>query len=317
MKQLGEWLWRGRALKEALASAPPLAVSEDLRRARAAAELGDRALDPVEPLQSGSSLPLSLSLYREAAYWALAALAPDTRPRDLSSALATAPNDLLLRVAGSEGALGSVRRTLVEQTFVDSALSEVASLERDARTAQAFVHALLERARMPERRTQALHLQRWSRVFGLSAALGAIALFAGPAVDCMSRGPDLAQGKHWRVSSKSADCQPELNQCAGVHTAILFHTKDQLEPWFEIDLDSPQTFSRIDVDNRKDCCMERAVPLILEVSLDRGRWQQVARRVKPFARWEARFSPVTARYVRARVAKRTMFHLEGMAIRAQ
>jgi hypothetical protein len=317
MKQVVEWLWRGRGLKEALANAPHAAVREDARRAKVAAELGDRALDPIEPLRSGSSLPLSVTLYREATYWALAALAPGTRPIDLSSALAMAQNGVLLQAAGSEGALASVRRTLVEQTFVDSALSDVAALERDARAAQTFVHALLERATAAERRKKTLLLQRWSRVAGMIATLILLLLLGRLAVESIARGPDLAQDKRWRVSSKSADCEPEWNQCAGVHTAILFHTEDEREPWFEIDLESPQSFSRVEVENRRDCCMERAVPLIIEVSLDRSQWREVARRVEPFASWETQFSPVTARYVRARVAKQTMFHLEGMAVRAR
>jgi hypothetical protein len=71
---LKEWFWRGNAL--AAAKAAPKASSlrrERLRRARLAAELADRTIDPAEPLRDGSALPLAISLYREAAYWALSA----------------------------------------------------------------------------------------------------------------------------------------------------------------------------------------------------------------------------------------------------
>ena len=49
-----EWLWRGRALADARTSisAPTTLEREHLQRARLAAELADRALDPVDPLRA-------------------------------------------------------------------------------------------------------------------------------------------------------------------------------------------------------------------------------------------------------------------------
>src|SRR6478735_11558891 len=74
-KGLGEWLTRRQALRDARAFRSQLPADERLalERALRANELADRAYDPVDPLRSGSSLALSISLYREAAYWALLA----------------------------------------------------------------------------------------------------------------------------------------------------------------------------------------------------------------------------------------------------
>src|SRR6185312_11284626 len=69
-----EWFWRGRALQEAKAAPKASTLRrERLRRARLAAELADRTIDPAEPLRDGSSVPLAITLFREAAYWALLA----------------------------------------------------------------------------------------------------------------------------------------------------------------------------------------------------------------------------------------------------
>jgi hypothetical protein len=53
---------------------------------------------------------------------------------------------------------------------------------------------------------------------------------------------------------------------------------------------------------------------VLEVSDDQLRWREVGRKGEPFATWEARFTPVTARYLRARVDRTSVLHLEGVEI---
>ena len=72
--------------------------------------------------------------------------------------------------------------------------------------------------------------------------------------------------------------------------------------------------SRVRVLNRDDCCAERAIPLVVEVSLDRHGWHEVARRKDQFEDWTAKFSPVSARYVRLRVPRRSILHLKSVRI---
>lgn len=96
---------------------------------------------------------------------------------------------------------------------------------------------------------------------------------------------------------------------------IFFHTNEEDSPWVQYDLGEPKTFHEVEVQNRLDCCGDRAVPLVVEVSDDEKSWTQVARMDEPFARWVPTFPPRRARYVRLRVARRSILHLEAVAIR--
>jgi hypothetical protein len=285
-----------------------------LARARAASELADRALDPIDPLRSGSSVPLALSLYREAAYWALLAEAPAIDARDLRGAFEQAPAELLAYAAGgSSEELDLVRGALVDKSFVDSGAEAVDVQERDARRASAFVHALIRRKLAEEWVVGRLLVERWLRT-GALILLGLGALVVGLLfARSLSLGPDLAVGKPWRASSTYSGCSVAMRTCG--ETDIFFHTNDEDSPWVEIDLKKPRRITRIDVRNRTDSGQERAIPLVLETSADRTTWKQVARRDEPFVEWTARLEPVKARYVRARVPRRTFFHLERISVR--
>src|SRR5215471_18869257 len=109
-----EWMWRGRALeagRRAAAEAAP--VRELWRRARLAAELADRALQPDEPLEAGPGHALAISLYREAVFWALSARQSnaESHARSLTELLSTNPD--ALRVEGpSEPDVARVRTVL-------------------------------------------------------------------------------------------------------------------------------------------------------------------------------------------------------------
>ncbi len=126
---------------------------------------------------------------------------------------------------------------------------------------------------------------------------------------------DLAEGRRTRTSSTLYPCSPARMDCGGFRTAILFHTREEESPWFEVDLEVPTTFSSVDVRNRSDCCQDRAIPLVLEMSDDRRSWTELARRDETFSLWSPAFSSVTARYVRLRVLKRTYLHLEAVNVR--
>jgi hypothetical protein len=69
--------------------------------------------------------------------------------------------------------------------------------------------------------------------------------------------------------------------------------------------------------NRSDLGPDRAYPVVVEVSKDGKRWKEVARRDTAYSTWRADFAPTTARYVRAKVRKRTWFHLERFSVFAR
>lgn len=125
---------------------------------------------------------------------------------------------------------------------------------------------------------------------------------------------DLAEGKPWSVSSSwgpfarmgvmTGDPMPEGR----------FHTLDEPNPWFILDLLRVEDVSAVRVDNRLNCCRERAVPLIMELSVDGSHWKRVDYRRAVFASFMAHFPTTKARYVRLRVDRRTAFHLLRVAV---
>lgn len=308
-----EWFWRGNALKAAKAA--PKASSlrrERLRRARLAAELADRTIDPAEPLRDGSSVPLAVSLFREAAYWALLAKSDADGKPTLRELLDSGNYP---KPAMSEDDFALVRKALVDKTFVETADDRTDTVCRDADLLQAFVHGLVQSELDAEDRVTSVLVQRWVRV-GLLALVALAVLFViGNSLRRAMQGPDLLAGKPWVASSKAYDCRPKDMECGGARSAMFFHTTEEEKPWIEFDLGAPQEFARIEVVNREDCCPERAVPLIVEVSNDKAKWKEVARRTDTFREWETKIKPTTARYVRLRVDRRTSFHLVRVTLR--
>ncbi len=313
-----EWFWRGKSLHIARAYRTQLPVVEQarLKHALAALELADRAYDPVDPLKSGSSLGLAISLYREAVYFALLAQSERFNGPDLAALFRDLPPDLLEFAAGSAENLRAVKLALVERSFVQTADLPQETLPRDANLAREFAHALVRRKLLPEARVGSLLLQRGARSVGLTLLTVALMVGAVLTFQRLTLKPDLAFGKPWRASSSLDTCKPKEHFCASAHTDIFFCTVEEANPWVEIDLGKPTAFSRLDITNRSDCCAERAAPLAAEVSLDQKTWREVVRRPDNFSVWSPKFTPQNARYVRLRALRRTILHLEKIAVRA-
>jgi hypothetical protein len=283
-----------------------------LRRARLAAELADRTIDPAEPLRDGSAVPLAVSLFREAAYWALLA---KNESEDKPSLRELLDAGKYPKPAMSEDDFALVRKALVDKTFVETADDRSDTACRDADLTQAFVHGLVQSELDAEDRVTSVLVQRWVRM-GVLVAIVLVALFmVANSLRHAMQGPDLLEGKPWTTSSKAFDCRPKDMECGGARSAMFFHTTEEDKPWVEFDLGSAQSFSRIEVVNREDCCPERAVPLIVEVSDDKAKWREVARRTDTFREWETTLKPTTARYVRLRVDRRTSMHLVRVTLR--
>jgi hypothetical protein len=96
---------------------------------------------------------------------------------------------------------------------------------------------------------------------------------------------------------------------------MLFHTEQENNPWVEYDLGAPKPIHRVEVANRSDCCDDRAIPLVVELSNDRTNWTEVARRDSEFQSWTAKFATKTVRYVRLRVPRVTALHLKEVVVR--
>ncbi len=311
-----EWLWRGQALRVARAYRRALPPEERraIDRALVAAERAERAYDPVDALRSGSSLPLSVSLFREAAFWALRAHDSGLSGSTLEALFDGSSRELLTQAAGGSEPLSRARRALVERSFVDTAELPPELLPGDAEAARTFVQGLVRAKLQPERRAEQLLVERTVRLLALLAVLAAIVSTALWAVGRHRRPEDLAAGKPWRASSSPDICHPEIHRCAGVRTDMFFTTSEESEPWVQIDLGKTTGFNTVDVTNRSDCCPDRAVPLVIEVSRDGTHFREVARREQTFSFWAATFARQRARYVRLRVPRRTILHLDRVAV---
>lgn len=310
-----QWLTRGAALREARASVRELdARTRELRRrAQLACELADRLYDPIDALRAGSGAPLAVDLYRQASYWAMCALQPDTATKPAAELWNASQAHIHWAVPDAEQR-DRLRTLLVDDTFVEIANRAQQEQAELMAAARALAHASIEALDHPKQTVNRLLLQRLVRIallvfVALGATLGGLWTH-----DRLNHVPDLAAGKPWRASSTWAPCEPSVRRCGSLRTDIFFHTAEDATPWLEYDLRAPTRFSSIFVRNRTDAAPDRAIPLMIEVSNDRKVWREVARRKESFRTWTAHFKPQTARYLRLRVARRSYLHLEKVMV---
>jgi len=307
--QAADWIFRSTALKAArarLASADGGRAAA-ARQARLVLEVAHRIAEPGEALPPGAHPAVVLGLYRDAIYWALAARYTGTAPPpDDLRALWDASNPQTS--AGSppdNTASAALRKTL----FDDHGPRSLAVSDEDVARVRGFAEALVWDLDAPRRAVERVLVQRWMRVALVAVAL-VVLVIVGRA---LAMGPNLAAGKPFRLSSQFSGWAACMAQdgCKG----LMFHTENEDNPWVEIDLGAPTKVSRVEVVNRGDCCGDRAAPLVAEVSNDRASWTQVARRNEPFGTWHASFPARVARYLRLRAPRRTVLHLQAIAVR--
>ena len=271
-----------------------------LKMARAHADVADGLLD------SGDKVALApvLTLYREALLWLLAEDAASKR--SLALAMDSSPEPFFAQAAQDDVRMTRLRHLLAMHAHLEPPDTSTQEQRHLAEMTRASVRAMLDQVSAREARNVRIILRRrWWRM-GFAAGVLVVGFAALTGIGILLFTPkDLAQGKPWHTSSA----------LSAVFTAkVMFHTNEEMNPWFEIDLVRPTSVHRLGVKNRADCCQERALPLVIEVSLNQSNWQQVARRDSPFAFWEPSFSPVEARYVRLRVPRFTALHLEQVTV---
>jgi hypothetical protein len=307
-----EWFWRGRALRELKANQVESAAAKDLAmRARLLFELGERASKPAESLSSPAQAAAA-ELYRESAYFAARALAADST---------TGPQPWPhLDAALLERALGSNDQQAVVALVEESDFIALWSLTREEQAQRAHQLASVAKGLIAEldwrsRAKDGLWIQRLIRVGGLFALILGILLTVRAFSDSAEKARDLASGKAWRTSSQAGGfgCTSPQQQC-GENNDFFFHTQEEQDPWVEIDLGKATRFSAVRVVNRRDCCFDRAVPLVIEVSSDQQAWREIARRPTSFSSWLAEVPSTKARYVRVRAANRTILHLATVRV---
>ena len=309
LTKIQDFIFRSASLREARSQAlgPDQNRARCLQQSRLIVEVARRTARPAEALPGGSRAAVLIALYRDAAYWALAAGLPvGTPPPDVERMWAAYTPEQLPHAVRDPANLAALKRVLIDRK---TPAAQLEATDEEAARAQAFVDAVLWDLNALQRRIDRLLAQRWLRVPLATVALIAVVV----ALRALTAGENLVEGKPFRTSSMFsgwAACQAD-----GACADLIFHTEEQMNPWVEYDLGAPKKIKRIEVKNRPECCHERAVPLVVEVSTDRNNWTEVARRDIEFSTWTANFSARTARYVRLRVARTTTFHLKEVIVR--
>lgn len=287
-----EWLLLRQAIAEASRHERPEDELALIRQARELVEVAHRLALRNEPPQVGSGLGTALVLYREA--FALCREIP------------ASPGHLL--------PLGSETHRAGASALLDRSTAAVAGLSDREKAAEiAIAHPLLGAALLdldlPRRARQRLFVRRAVRCLALLTALAGVAVL----VVKRNEPPSLLKGRPYKTSSVYSGFSPETGKSNGSPTKIFFHTDEESRPSIEFDLGKVEKVHRVRVKNRSDCCGERAVPLRVEVSIDRSSWTKVFAQKEQFDVIDRSFSPVDARYLRLVVAKTTSLHLEEVA----
>ncbi len=216
----------------------------------------------------------------------------------------------LRRVSGWEARSGRIYRRAAFE------LRGFGPLEGDTTADWAEVaHRTMTRAREPMRELAA----GLAVLVGALATIAAVVLGVGCAVSPDLRGRlfprDLAAGKAW-VASSSAFGVPASGFGPSSNEQLFFHTGAVTNPYVDIDLGAEHTLRSIEVENRSDCCKERALPLDVKV-LKGGTWQLVAERRAYFSTWSYDITPVRAQKIRVERPGTDFFHLKRISVYGQ
>lgn len=299
------------------------------RHARLASDYARVTLDPPELFLNGRADAIACHLYCQSIYWALRKLEAERRGPSVEQASEAPSPEALERLWTAElpestkATLATRDARLLEQARHDFCTKSFADFhelppEEQVRTARRLSQVateLLHASRTTRQQIDAVWLRR-------ALSLGAVVVVAALVVlgvlwsrEKREAERNLAGGKPWHASSAYGGygCKSPQQSCES-SPDYFFHTEEQDRPWIEFDLGKPQTIAGLRVDNRKDCCAERSVPLVVEISRDQQKFTEVARRDQGFRTWRVELEPVVARYVRIRSTRRTMMHLSQVRI---
>ena len=325
--QAFDWLRLGSVGDALQANLPPLSPrgSTLLGRAQLANFLAENTFRPDEALPFPGGDAVACELSREAVYWALLALreasttgsgsgAPGDAPPSDSNALealwSETKRELLDRAAGGSEHTDRVRADLLSHSFVEFAELSVELQAATAARLHAFADRLIEPLVAPQRALERAWVRRFQLLMVALVVLIALGFAAKSLKDRHDLGSDLAPSASWQASSQynECSCQSPEQSCAACPN-FFFHTLEENHPSVVFDLHRVQPLSAVVVENRHDCCSERALPLVVQVSSDQKHWKTVATRKDEFETWRTSFPTEQARWVKLYVARRDFLHL--------
>lgn len=306
MRRVREWLWRGQMLAELKARAWTGAQRERLGEAKACQLLAWRTLAGLEPVAAATRAAVVKPLLRAGIEKCLPLLEPP--PPTVDELFESAVWQERFAAAG----IVPERQAVARSWLVGDDGASSGSAAADALLALAAVVDSLDRAQ------HAIRSLIWRRIRVLGFALLLLGGLVTSIVLLVSppEGPDLGAGKPWHASSFYPGFPGSGAKPVKPKEGAFFATNDEVNPWWIIDLQAPKLLGSVTIVNRTDCCPDRAVPLVLELSADGQNWREVARRVDTFRTWKPSFAPSKARYVRLRALRRTLLHFKDVRIHA-
>lgn len=171
-------------------------------------------------------------------------------------------------------------------------------------------HLMLHEARQPARRA-GVATAMLAGVAAVPALLVLLALCAIPGVRARLVPPDLAEHAAWTASSAYAKFRTS-GKGPSTTEGLFFHTRKEEHPWIRIDLPREALLRSVRIENRSDCCSERALPLDVQVP-DGDGWRLVCQRRSPFVTWTCHLPPTRTRTFRVMLAKKEFLHLRSIA----
>lgn len=176
-------------------------------------------------------------------------------------------------------------------------------------------HAAVRAATAPYRRAL-VELSRVLAAAGLVALLStAVVAMVSPAARRRLFPRDLAAGRPWTASSADQGL-PATGTGPSSEGNLFFHTLNEHDPFVEIDLGGEHVVRGVRIDNRVDCCQERAPPLNVEIWTGTG-WQLIAQRRTVFEVWRSDVGPVRTSKIRFRRPGESYFHLRRISVYGQ
>ncbi|HWO11282.1 MAG TPA: discoidin domain-containing protein [Polyangiaceae bacterium] len=229
---------------------------------------------------------------------------------------AAAPEKLLQQANLTQAEIDEAKQQLSGCSFADYADLPAEDQLRWARKLRIVAEGLLYGIEVSSGRYSPPWLARGLRVALLLVLIAGLGWGAASVREWMVELDNIARGKPWTTSSiytAFPGCRSPARKCVESPN-FFFHTNEQQQPWWEMDLGTVQKFSSVKIKNREDCCSDRVAPLLLEVSLDGKNWKQIARKGDVFTTWTAGFSSVEARWIRLRLQKKGILHLAAVDV---
>ena len=320
-----DWFWLASAERavRAPAGTPSPRVLELTARAAVAYEAADRTANPAEPFAQTGAEALACELYREAIHAALVAHlelgsagAGAAPVPELPSVLERFDAALLERLPAGGAELTALRVELGSGSYLGFAELPRAEQKRLLGRLESLAGVLLEPLSGLRRRLERIWARRVLHVAVLLGLVVGSVWGVRTALRWNYEKTDLAPRATWTLSSNYAvgGCKSPEQHCVGGEN-YFFHTGQEPDPWIRFDLGKERRISAITVENRRDCCPERANPLVVAVSVDGKKWTEVARHTGAFTEWSKRFPSTKARYVKLHVpGTATILHLARVRI---